>query len=77
MFLFVLDADVRLKMDQARIILRFHSFPNGAFELVQFQPIIFADTVAKPLLFQGNVSRMHDENLVFRILARDDLRHLI
>jgi hypothetical protein len=30
-FRFILDPDIRLEIDQARIILRFNRFPNGAF----------------------------------------------
>src|SRR5687767_14715497 len=43
MFLFVLNPDVRLEVDQAGIILRFHGFPNGGFQLVEFHPINLAD----------------------------------
>src|SRR2546423_14964782 len=36
---FVLHPDVRLQVDQAGIILRFHRFPNSVFQLVQLEPV--------------------------------------
>src|SRR5436309_69653 len=57
---FVLHPDVGLKIDQARIILRFHRFPNRLFEFVQLHPVGLPDLpTSQPLLMQLDVGRMH------------------
>src|SRR2546423_9155732 len=75
---FVLHPDVGLEIDQAGIILRFCSFPNGVFELVQLQPVRPPDPpAAEPLFLQLDIGWMHHQNLFLGIFPRDDFRHLI
>src|SRR3954464_5753496 len=75
---FVLHPDVGLKIDQARIILRFHRFPNRLFEFVQLQSVGLADLpTAKPLFTQLDVGRMHHQDLFFGIFTGDNLRDFV
>jgi hypothetical protein len=63
---FVLHPDVRLQVDQAGIILRFHRFPNSVFQLVQLQLVSSPDLPPREALFlQLDVGRMHYEDLRF------------